>query len=349
MREQLDQELLKIISALNVLSDSSFCFAGAILSLNGIDKETGSDPETRPPLIQHLMRQLYHHCYCRKFDGVFTYLPTAPIPNEEFVDALSAANTGTERLDRGWQIIRVLPTGHYIVQKGDFIRSVCEGEFISDEGHAVALREGVSLSLFCPRESRTMHPGFYYVFGSTITDHQDDHDLLRFYWNIKASGAQNLVRLITSRLNRFQLPFRLKCINNPETYNRTDSAVLYLNRRFYRIAAELLVEVYQQLQGHLMPNTPLFSKELVPGLGFAEEPGNGESFGQQRCRILAEGIWDAYKLKLATEQLRLDHVKKRFKLNGLDLDYPYLNQGSLNQGPPNQGSIDRYDFHRFKQ
>lgn len=290
--------------------------------------------EQKNPLVEHLVRQLYHHCYCRKFKGDVIYQPVVPEPDEDFVNALSEANTTVERLDPGWHVLRRLPTEHYLVQKNGFIRAVSPGEFTSHDGPGVVLREGTSVNVVCRKESRTMHPGFYYIFGATLTDQQDEDDLLRFYWNIKADGAQSLVRLLTSRLNRFQIPFRLKCLNNPASYNRSDAAVLYLNSRFYRLATELLAEVHEQVEDYLEPDAPLFSKQLAAGLGLAEEPGNGESFGQQRCRILAEGIWNAYELNLQAEHERLQEVIKHFELKGLSLDHPHLNPGS----------IDQYDF-----
>ena len=335
MQERLKQELPQILQVLQILSPTSFSWAGTTICI-------GEPQQKQPPhldeqknlLVEHLVRQLYHHCYCRPFKADAIYQPIVPEPDEEFVNALSEANTTVERLDPGWHVLRRLPTEHYFVQKNDLIRAVAPGELISHDGPGVVLREGTPVNVVCRKESRTMHPGFYYVFGATITDQQDEDDLLRFYWNIKAEGAPVLVHLLTSRLNHFQIPFRFKCLNNPNSYNRLDAAVLYLNIRFYRLATELLAEVHKQVADYLEPDAPLFSKQLAVGLGLAEEPGDGESFGQQRCRILAEGMWNAYELKLQTEHERLQEVIKHFELKGLSLDNPHLNQGS----------IDQYDF-----
>ena len=335
MQDRLKQDLPQILHALQILSPTSFSWAGTTMSVGDRQQERPSDPdEQKNLLIEHLVRQLYHHCYCRKFKADLIYQPVVPEPNEDFVNDLSKANTTFERLDPGWHVLRRLPTDAYFVQKNDFIRAVTPGELISHEDSGAALREGTPVKVICRKESRTMHPGFYYIFGATLTDQQDDDDLLRFYWNIKAEGVAVLVHLLTSRLNRFQVPFRLKCLNNPASYNRADAAVLYLNRRFYRLATELLFAVHDQVGDYLAPDAPLFSKQLAAGLGLAEEPGDGESFGQQRCRILAEGMWNAYELNLQTEHERLQEVIKHFAMKGLSLDNPHLNPGS----------IDQYDF-----
>lgn len=316
MSEELTERLLKILRALKILSPASFSLGGTIFDLEAGEEES---------LVEYLARNLYVHCYARKFDGVAIAAEHILQVDEQFVEQLSHANTGCERLDRGWTVSLVLPTGHCLVQKNGLVRAVSAKEFVCDDA---AIAPGAKISLCWPKESRTMHPAFYYIFGSAITDQQDDDDLLRWYWNIKTVGALKLVHLLTQRLNKFQIPFRLKCLNDPAGYDRADAAVLYINKRFYRVATELLADVYQTVEDQLAPFTPLFSKQLAPGLGFAEEPETGESFGQQRCRILAKGIWNAHVLNRQTEHERLAEVAKQFELSGLSFDQPYLNSGS---------------------
>ena len=173
-----------------------------------------------------------------------------------------------------------------------------------------------------------MHPGFYYVFGEALGDQQDDSGLLRFYWNIRAQGAVSLVRLITENLNHFQVPFRFKIVNNPDGFDRSDTAILYVNQSYYRPVAELIAEVHQKVSHQLESDTPLFSKQLAPGLGFAENPTNGESFGQQRTRILAEALWNIYEEQLREDEAQLNEIRKQLALNGINPDLPYLNTGS---------------------
>ena len=51
---------------------------------------------------------------------------------------------------------------------------------------------------------------------------------------------------------------------------------------------------------------------LAPGLSLVEDPNNGESFGMNRCRIFAEGIWNAFAKGLTDRDSRLHEVKQRF-------------------------------------
>jgi hypothetical protein len=327
MQQPLATELRTILRAVKIISPQSLSFAGEISSVSETQREDSSEMNEQSLMVQHLGRKLYLNCYCRKFDGS-THGDLISSPNVQFLKELSSANTSRERLDRGWCVLAQLPTGHYIAEKSGFTRTLFAGEFISHSDFRRPPQDGDAISIFAPRESKTMHPGFYYIFGETIGDEQDDRELLRFYWNVTPEGATSLVRLVTERLNRFQLPFRLKVVNNPAAFNRSDAAVLYLSKRFFRIAAELLDDIHQQIADKLEAHTPLFSKTLALGLGLAEEPTTGESFGQQRSRILAEAIWNAYDLGLEDEEKRLAQIAKQFEVCGMNIQFPYLNPGS---------------------
>ena len=257
--------------------------------------------------------------------------------DSSFLRELSEANSSQERWDSGWQIYQTLPSGQILAHKYGIMRMVWPGEFMAHDGFGMAPRVGANISILVARESRTMQPGFYFAFGETVTDQQDDYSIVRFYWNITDSAAPGLIRLITQRLNRFQVPFRLKCLSFRTQFKRADAAVLFLGKRYYRITAELLVDVYEQVRGNLKTETPLFTKQLAAGLGFAEDPGNGESFGMSRCRIVAEGLWSAYVKGLPTQQARLQEVIAHFEKNGIALEHPYLNARS----------IDHYEFTSF--
>lgn len=324
MDAQLTRYLLQIVRTVKVLSPVSLSFGENICSLPEAQQNHSAQ---RSVMIQHLGRELYLNCYSRNFKGPATDVASTSA-NYEFVNELSAANSSREYLNRGWKILSLMPTGHYIAGKNGLTRILFAGEFISHNDLRVPVQEGASISIFCPRESRTMHPGFYYVFGQAVGDQQDDSGLLRFYWNVQADGAANLVGSLTERLNRFQIPFRFKIVNNPIDFDRSDSAILYVNQRYYRVVAELIAEVHQKVSDQLESDTPLFSKRLAPGLGLAEEPTTGESFGQQRSRILAEALWNIYEQQLKEDETQINEIRTQLELNGIDSDRPYRNAGS---------------------
>ena len=133
------------------------------------------------------------------------------------------------------------------------------------------------------------------------------------------------MHVLTSRLNSASLPFRAKVVNDPARYTRCDAGVLYVHRHDYDAVAPVVRATYRELADGLRPATPAFAKPLAPGLAVAEDPGDGDSFGMHRARLLAEGIVAAGE-RGSDDAVAV--VAERFAAAGLDLDKPYVNPGS---------------------
>jgi hypothetical protein len=333
MKEQLNAQLKKIVRAVEVRSNDSFNFAGRHFSLaaQGAAHAHGFAQPGANPLVTLLEQTLYQHCYCRTFDGALRDEQPLNVQGVDLTPALSEANATRERWDKGWQVYQVLQSGQVLAHKDGRTRALWPGEFLSTDAPGMALRPGMNLSVFFMRETKTMQPGFYFAFGEAQVGELDNFSLARFYWNLRAEGAVPLMRSVTRGLNRFQVPFRIKCLTNSAFYTRNDAAVLYVDKRFYRVTARVLAGVHREVARHLRPDAPLFAKPLADGLALAEEPYTGESFGMQRCRILAEGILSAHTRGLRDEASRLEEVERHFAAYGLKLEAPYLNPRSIDQ------------------
>ncbi len=329
------EKLTTILEAVKILSPTSFSFAGQLLPEPHapLQQAQGLNAQQNP-LISTLQQYLYQYCFCNAFKGRIENQPPAALPQDNLVQALSDANSSRARWDAGWQILRVEPAGQVVAQKNGLTRTFWPGEFVTHEGPGMPPRIGSGVSVFFAKESLTMQPGFYFAFGETVGEQQDDYRLVRFYWNVKRSGLTELLRLTTRCLNRFQVPFRFKCLSSATNFTRLDSAVLYVNKKFYRITAELLADVHARALELLEAEVPLFTKELARGLGLAEDPGNGESFGMNRCRLVAEAMWNAFLQGSEAPEARVREAVKQFENYGLNLERPYLNARS----------VDEYDF-----
>jgi hypothetical protein len=327
-------DLRTLLRAITIYSPTALAFAGqpvAPLPATG-SAENGRDN----PLVTQLQHQLYQHAYTRRFDGTL-HTPTGGTPADDMRDALSAANKSRERWEEGWQIAQVLPTGQVMAQRHGQTRPLWPGQFITQDGPQAPPRPGAAVSVFVPRESRTMQPGFYFAFGESAETFDDLSTALRFYWNVSAGGGPALVAAITTTLNQFDVPFRFKIASHRALFYRVDSAVLYVDRKHAAITTALLPTVIEAVHAFMQPETPLFTRRLAPGLAFAEEPGSGESFGMHRCRLVAEGVWAAYLKGAQTDTARLQAVQHQFEQQQLNFDRPYLRAGS----------VGYYDFSSF--
>jgi hypothetical protein len=336
------ESIEQIISAIRIDSPERFNFAGLDVTVQGTEHQHGHHQQghhqqghaaaSSPthPLVNNLSGYLYEYAYSRPFRGT-AISAGAPIPPPGFdmVEAMSAANSTRERWEEGWSISQIMHHGQVMAQRGNETRTVWPGQFISKDGPAAVPRAGAQISLFYAKESRSLQNGFYYAFGEEAEDTAGGSGLVRLYWNISAHGAPRLVGAVTSRLNRFQVPFRMKCAVSPSQYGRTDVAVIYLAKRFFRITAELLLDIHPADAEFLDEEVPLFSKAVARGVGVAEDPGTGESFGQSRCRCLAQGVWDSYLRGAHSPGERADEFRRLLVSKRIDPEHPHLNAGSL--------------------
>lgn len=187
---------------------------------------------------------------------------------------------------------------------------------------------GSVVSVLAPRESFIAQPGFYFMYGETLSDIWDEHALVRFYFHATSDIAPALLDYLTATLNRYQVPFRMKALTEPAGYQRSDAAVLYVSKRHYEITARLVLDIPSDIASQLRPTTPFFSRRVQDGVGLAEDPNTGESFGMHRCRMVAEGIVDAWMRSDQSVEGRLAAITARFAANGCNLNLPHLSPGS---------------------
>ena len=134
---------------------------------------------------------------------------------------------------------------------------------------------------------------------------------------------------LTQRLNEMTIPFSFKVLYNPKDYQRYDSGVLYFDKKDYEVVREVLEVVYRETRSHFKPEAPLFTMQLAPGLGLAEEPdqkfAHQESFGMNRCQMVANGLLEAWHQGDDSPEERMKAVFGQFSILGIDLQHPYLN------------------------
>src|ERR1043166_484068 len=273
-------------------------------------------------LIAALQATLYERCYARRTRGAPGAGQHAPAADPAFAERLRAANAGREYWDKGWAIQQFGPNGQAFVRKGDHERAAVPGAFISDGAPGMAPQIGTMVSIRVPHDTFDAQPGYFHAFGETLDELADHLMLMRIYFHCGPERAASLVAAVTGALNRFQTPFQLKTPAAPALYGRTDTAVLYVGARYFPIAARIIGGCLNKIS--LEPTVPLFTKRLWAGVGAAVDPGSGESFGTHRCRLVAEGIVDAWRQGAQDASARIEAVTTRFAAAGFDLARPWL-------------------------
>jgi HopA1 effector protein family len=322
-----ETEIVKILSRIDNLSESSFEFDGQKIAVGSTRSNSPQLPQA-PAFVADLQTVLYRDCYCHQFHpGTLQETISTPLGvNGEFLKELSQSNRSTSRWDLGWRVENVDPSGRVSALKGAVNRIFSPGEYVSFNMPGSQISIGDSIGVFIIKESTTAQPGFYFAFSEAISA-TGNLDIVRYYWNINSFGVGRLFTLITESLNRFQVPFQLKCPVYREAFTRRDSAVLYVHKRFHSVVRRLAEKWQASCEEFLRDGTPLFTLAIYKGVGIAEDPETGESFGMNRCRILSEAIWDTHKRGLPKPD-RAEAIEQYFKRNRVDLDRPYLKPGS---------------------
>ncbi len=249
-----------------------------------------------------------------------------------FYEQLHSCNGGTGYFDPGWHVVRQESDRTLAVTKGGLTLHIEPDKHLQLAKNA-AIGELVAIQM--PRN--LVQNGFYVAVGnagSRSDSHPDrEPEIVRIYFNFSPSGAVAVMGSLTRELNNILIPFTFKVLYNPGDYGRYDSGVLYFEKSNYEAVRQVLETVYAQTKAHFHADVPLFTKFLAPGLGLAEEPdrkfADQESFGMNRCQIVANGLLEAWHSLNDSPQGRMTSILKHFSLLGIELLRSYLNANSL--------------------
>jgi hypothetical protein len=289
-------------------------------------------PADGSPLLPALLEaDLYAGLYTRP--GPAPVATTDPLAQRDLVAALSAANRGRGTWEPHWRVGEADEDGQVAATKDGLTFWVDPGGLRPRDGK---IAPGEWCRVRVAKELRGLMPGFYMAIGDPDEDDRrdDDEPMLRLYWHLTPAVAVTYMAKATTHLNAAGVPFRTKVVNDPAAYQRADAGVLYFGRRHYGRIRGAIHRVYESVRGGLRPDVPLFTKRLAPGLGLAEDPRNGMSFGQHRCHLVAQALWRAFEHGATSLEARAEALASSYREAGLDPLRPYLEP----QAP------DVYDF-----
>lgn len=255
-----------------------------------------------------------------------------------FYNRLHESNCGQGYFDPDWSVQRLEKDGSLAVKKGDLTIHVDPDRHL--HGAEKSAKKGDLVSVLMPRN--LVQNGFYMAVGNSGSSKRPPPelktDIVRIYFNLDPDGAAQVMEYLTRHINEVGFPFSFKALYNPSDYGRYDTAVLYFNREYFSGIRQILHQVYLKNKECFQESTPLFTKYLAPGVALAEEPNQKfsevESFGMNRCQIVANGLLEAQRDGEESREGRLAFIHHHFSLNGIDLKKPYLNAGALDVYPP---------------
>ncbi|MDG4787573.1 lanthionine synthetase LanC family protein [Micromonospora sp. WMMD1102] len=317
------EQLADLARHVRVLDDRRFVWFGQRISAA---PPSGTADRAAPTSIQStLARHLYQHFFVTGIP-VPTRLrgqPAGSAPDAAFVEQIRDSIVGAGPPEENWCFVRPHPAGLVAIRDGiSFLvprAAVAEQDPGTSPGDALTVRQSPCL--------RAAQPGFCYVLGSSAQPSEVD-TTIRVYWNIVADGASTLTRLLSTELNARSIPFALKLPNTPQGHQRCDSAVLYVAGALFPAVAEVVAGCHPELDPVLGDRIPPLTAALLRGVGVAQDPGGGESFGQHRCRLLAEALCTPAARRARGPERRAAELVSWLDANGVSVVAPYRNPGS---------------------
>lgn len=251
----------------------------------------------------------------------------------KFYEQLHQSNCGKGYFDPDWQVMRQESDGSFAVTKGGLTLHINGDPYLANPSTSMSI--GDRISLLMPRN--LVQNGFYMAVGNaglnSYEGDRDTHDTtVRIYFHLSPEGAVAVMASLTEQLNAIDIPFSFKVLYNPSNYDRYDSGVLYFEKNFYSQVHNALRIIYAKNERHFRSEVPLFTKQLVSGLAVAEEPDQKfterESFGTNRCQIIADALLVTWDSGDNSPKNRLEAILQNFDRLGLELQQPYLNANS---------------------
>jgi hypothetical protein len=249
-----------------------------------------------------------------------------------FYNRLHQSNSGTGYFDPGWYVLREESDGSLAVTKGSLRLHIERDRHIQPFEQAAVVGDSVAIRM----PKNRVQNGFYMAVGNggaNRFDLSEGHPVtVRIYFNLTPEGAVAVMGSLTRQLNEKAIPFSFKVLYNPDDYERYDSGVLYFEKSNYEAVRQVLKTVYADQLTHFQPEVPLFTMQLAPGLGLAEEPNckfaDQESFGMNRCQIVANGLLEAWHSGDDSPEGRMNPILQQFSVLGIELQRSYLNANS---------------------
>ena len=244
------------------------------------------------------------------------------------IESLRAAHADTWQMEEGWRCESTgspqwqpRGVGHILGQKGNDIRVLVPVDYVCIPRPGSLPRKNDSLLVTKRRD--LVRRGFWTTYSEAWMDLPKAAALVRLYWNVSAEGATALVREWTSRVP--SEPYMIKAPALSIAYNRADAVVIYLDATQFNATVRVIRDVLVTLQGFIGTATPRLAKPLAPGLAVAEDPAGDVSFGEHRCRMIAEALGDDVH---DNDEAGILSIVNCFKSAGMNPGAPHLNPDS---------------------
>lgn len=269
------------------------------------------------------MMALYHGVYACGYAGRGSLEPFY-IMGSGFSDASFVAGVVAQASLRPktseWRVLGV--SARELVLEGSGIRA----SWSQHPPDSVTVAVGSMVAVPLPSIVAGASPGFLWTCGNSRPSLAE---LSRLYLNITPRHAAWVLGELAKRLDEAGIPFDAKVLAHPQGYRRRDACVIYVPSSRIEATLDVIARELCRAGRSLRAPIPLFTKRLMDGVGFADEPSDISPTG------MSHGLWvsglyleattkvEAMKTRLTAATVA-SRVRELVEATGRDPDHPYL-------------------------
>lgn len=230
-----------------------------------------------------------------------------------------AAHADAQAWDRAdSEVVATGMAGVVVVATSTGRRALCRGEYVTTRGRVgFPPRVGDRVRAVA-RHGAVVQDGWWRTWGSGWDPRLDHGPLVRVYLRPVPGAAARLVRAVTAALDDTD-EWLLKVAASAEHLTRPDSCVAYLAGPLRDSGVGPLAAA---VVGLVAGEPPPLTEAVADGVGWAEDPGTGESFGEVRCAALA-GAWERLGGHVASSDEWVAAVADELRRLGIDPGSPH--------------------------
>jgi hypothetical protein len=228
---------------------------------------------------------LYQNWYTAQPDPEGRTHSTGPF--NDLRGVLRIATAASRRWQQGWVARQVAPNGLCLAGNKAATRQLQPGQYANVARPGLPLAPGDALVVNELVDWVDEPSGFWF---SQSPHGGPSNPLIRVYFNVGWQHLGHVLGEATARFDEAGTRYMLKCPVRADGLSRTDTLVVYAARERWQTFRPLLVDLASSLHGQLREATPPLTRIIAPGVAVAEDPGDGTSFGEARCRALAAGV-----------------------------------------------------------
>ena len=243
-----------------------------------------------------------------------------PLHRLSLTSGLRAAHPRSKGFSPGWIVLACDATGAVRAMSGQRMRWLRPGEYVLESRPGVPPAPGEQISVI----DRLDHVDPERRLWWTYSPDEPVPPIGRIYANVRAATAAHAIDIFIRTLMSAGVSYQAKIPELAEAIRRVDSLVIYHSRRDRPAVLDALGGAQEQLSRLLDDESPPLTCSIAPGLSWADDPGDGKSFGQSRCSALATAVAGEPVWNSQTVYERLGVLCSGLMQAGIDPEQPWL-------------------------